>query len=136
MEESSLNWLNQPITLQPAEGPSAENEFRNEKLKNISEQIQTVQYMSQEVYQLSGMTTQRLKHLSTRVKENLDGFNQTTIKDITVYTMVALHTTLFAILVSLGFIKYKSAMLELKSLKERMMQHEQLGIEEPEGSVV
>ena len=136
MEESSLNWLNQPITLQPAEGPSAENEFRNEKLKNISEQIQTVQYMSQEVYQLSGMTTQRLKHLSTRVKENLEGFNQTTIKDITVYTIAALHTTLLAILVSLGFLKFKSAMLELKSLKERILQHEQLGLEEPEGSVV
>ena len=130
LRETGFSWIDSSITLYPTQAIPLEDTSHQQLLNNISEQIYTVQNKGTEIHQLTGMNTKRLKHLSDRVMDELYWESQTPAKEITVYTVLAVITTIIAAFLCLVVAKYQAAMLEINKLKERMLQHEQIVLED------
>ena len=108
---------------EPLEPIIKDENSRQRLLNTVSEQLATIK-QGNEIHQLNGMNTSRLKHLSTMIRNGVSqGFTPPT-SAVWLWGVTVISLCMHALTIALGVIKIHQLTAMLTELNKRLSDHE------------
>ena len=120
------------LTDTPTKLATEDENFRQTLLNSISKQLATIN-QGKEIHQYTGMNTQRLKHLSAMIEEEIYWGQKPNAIMVTLYCVIAITSITLIIYHTWGFMNLRCLELKIQKLSEQLCDHEK-AVEEKENA--